>query len=286
MTSSDFAPHSTPPAQLSPAQASFVYWLNGLAPVVTSIVTPLATYWTLRKKPDQTVIQKYNQQINEVVRQFVSGSVGLMGYFGGGETTKGLLYGAGKLFPDAMKLDEASKQVLMIVGGTFISFVGYAFVRPKISTELICSLLKQEERGLKRSYAHLSRYKPMRWLQKWADSNLIDPKSGAPNLAKMARYSAGFLTAYLGGGALLIGLLKNVFPHLSQSSASQPSVAQADVSSHRRSPFAVARPSAPTAMTPEHAHLYFARKVQDRSYSAMSQPGYGLGYRQSHPYRV
>ncbi len=146
MSSPDSKPSLASNVSLSPSQASFVYWLNGLAPILTSIMTPLSAYWTLRTKP-ATVIQKYNQQVNEVVRQFVSGTVGLVGYFGGGESTKALLSGLSHFQDkkDGPGLSEASKQVLMIVGGTVISFIGYAFIRPKISTELICKLLKQED---------------------------------------------------------------------------------------------------------------------------------------------
>lgn len=272
-SSPDRAANTISPVQLSPAQASFVYWLNGLAPVLTSIVTPLATYWVLRKKPDKTAIQKYNQQVNEVVRQFVSGTVGLVGYFGGGETTKGLLDGAGKLFPDSAKMDEASKQVLMIVGGTLISFLGYAFIRPKISTDLICNLLKQEDTGLKRSYQNLSTFKPMRWLQNWADNNLIS-KKGGPDLSKTARYSAGFLTAYLGGGALLIGLLKKVFQCPAQP-ASSNSREQKQLPALPG--FPMAGQPVPMGVTPLPANLYFARNTQPRLYMGQSSPvGTGL----------
>lgn len=259
MSSPDFSSNTGQSAQLSPAQASFVYWLNGLAPVLTSIVTPLATYWTLRKKPDKTVIQKYNQQINEVVRQFVSGTVGLVGYFGGGETTKGLLNGAGKLFPESVKLDEATKQVLMIVGGTAISFLGYAFIRPKISIDLICNLLKQEDHGLKRSYQNLSSFKPMRWLQEWTDTNLIDRKSGEPDLSKTARYSAGLLTAYLGGGALLIGLMKQVFQH-----SAQPGMPKVETPFQRNAirAFPIGGQPVPASFSAEQANLYFAHRLQ------------------------
>jgi hypothetical protein len=257
MSSPDFSSNTGQSAQLSPAQASFVYWLNGLAPVLTSIVTPLATYWTLRKKPDKTIIQKYNQQINEVVRQFVSGTVGLVGYFGGGETTKGLLNGAGKLFPESVKLDEATKQVLMIVGGTAISFLGYAFIRPKISTDLIWKLLKQEEQAAKRSPEVLSSCKPIRWLQQWVDQTLVP--AGKPDLSKTARYSAGLLTAYLGGGALLIGLMKQVFQHSAQSGI--PSVETSSPGNAIRV-FPIGGQPVPSSFSAEQANLYFAHRLQ------------------------
>lgn len=237
-------------SQLSPAQASFVYWLNGLAPILTSIVTPLATYWTLRKKPDKTVIQKYNQQVNEVVRQFVSGTVGLVGYFGGGETTKGLLNGLGGLFKGPAPMSESTKQVCMIVGGTVISFIGYAFIRPKISTELICKLLKQEEGQAMRTRNAVTRCDWMQRVQEWVDKTLVP--DGKPQLRKTALVSAGFLTAYLGGGALGIGLLKHFFQNKAGGySAPVSQVDNALVSSGHQK-------ESPPLQAP--ANLYFAHR--------------------------
>jgi hypothetical protein len=133
---------SNSPAPLSPIQASFVYWLNGLAPVATNIVTPLVVYWNMRHKV-QSLLCKYNVQVNEVVRQFISGTIGLLSYFGGGELTRGLLHGV--LGVKKSSLDDSTRQVAMITGGVLASFIGFAFVRPYISTELICKFLKHEK---------------------------------------------------------------------------------------------------------------------------------------------
>jgi hypothetical protein len=133
---------------LSPAQASFIYWLNGLAQVATNIVTPLVVYWRMRNMPQGPLV-KYNQQVNEVVRQFISGTIGLVSYFGGGELTRGLINGS--LGLKKSNMDDASKHVAMIVGGVLASFIGFAFVRPYISTNLICKFLKQE-RGVEASF--------------------------------------------------------------------------------------------------------------------------------------
>lgn len=226
---------------LSPAQASFVYWLNGLAQVATNIVTPLIVYWRMRKMPQGPLV-KYNQQINEVVRQFISGTIGLVSYFGGGELTRGLINGSlgarGK-----GEMDDSSKHVAMIVGGVIASFIGFAFVRPYISTNLICKFLKQE-RGVEAMFTshdvvdilksgqelgHTDAYSIRKamaaleqkktslvsaeagaiskhWLigplQKWVDHHLV-PR-GKPDLVKLARYSTMALTGYLSALTILL----------------------------------------------------------------------------------
>lgn len=226
-------------SELSPAQARFVYWLNGLAPVVTNVITPLVVFWKMggsRKLP----LVKYNQQVNEVVRQFISGTIGLVSYFGGGELTKGAL---NRVFDNnGRTLDESSKQVAMIVGGVAMSFIGFAFVRPYVSTELICKFLKQEkgleqsiseqkarailkaacpnpqslqkginllEGTLKEQAAELAGAKSnnaaIRWLQNKVDQHLLP--GGQPNLKKTALVSTAALSGYL---ALLTGALWGV----------------------------------------------------------------------------
>ncbi|WP_373533011.1 hypothetical protein [Vampirovibrio sp.] len=225
-------PNANPSTELSPAQARFVYWLNGLAPVATNIVTPFVVFLTmmLGKNKTKPVFTKYNQQVNEVVRQFVSGTIGLISYFGGGELTKSAL---NRVFDEHNQpMSEASKQVAMIVGGVAMSFIGFAFVRPYISTDLICKFLKQEK-GLEQEVAQdkvrqiltaacpnpinlqkgltllddilkkqaakeagaKSEHTVIRWLQAKIDQHLL-PK-GQPDLKKTAIASTAALSAYL-----------------------------------------------------------------------------------------
>lgn len=161
------SPYSNPHTELSSSQARFVYWLNGLAPVATNIVTPLIVYWNMKKQP-HTLVSKYNVQVNEVVRQLISGTIGLVSYFGGGELTRALV---NKTF-DGQKntLDDATKQVAMITGGVVASFIGFAFVRPYASTELICKFLKREE-GVAASFSEQT-------LRTILDEARIDARNG------------------------------------------------------------------------------------------------------------
>lgn len=243
--SSPVLPNVPKQSELSPAQARFVYWLNGLAPVVTNVITPLVVFWKMGSSSKLPLV-KYNQQVNEVVRQFISGTIGLVSYFGGGELTKGAL---NRVFDrNGRTLDESSKQVAMIVGGVAMSFIGFAFVRPYVSTELICKFLKQEkgleqsisekkakeilkaacpnpqslqnglnllEGTLKEQAAELAGAKSnntaIRWLQNKVDQHLLP--NGQPNLKKTALVSTAALSGYL---ALLTGALWSVNRALNQ----------------------------------------------------------------------
>jgi hypothetical protein len=192
------------------------------------------------KKQPQTLLSKYNMQVNEVVRQLISGTIGLVSYFGGGELTRALVNRTFK--DDRNALDDATKQVAMIAGGVAASFIGFAFVRPYVSTELICKFLKREE-GIEARFsegevqsilkqaqtsipdtlshsqvlalleqeksaqiAQQAGVKSKHWLmepvQRWIDQHLV-PK-GNQDLAKVVRYSTLGLAGYL--TALTLGL--------------------------------------------------------------------------------
>jgi hypothetical protein len=118
-----------------------MYWLSGLAPVLTNLVTPLFVYYKMRNNPSEMV--KYNQQVNEVGRQFISGTIGLLAYFGGGELTRGALNALG-WGTGGGKVNESDQQMGMMLGGTVMNFLGYAILRPMISTPFICKFLKPE----------------------------------------------------------------------------------------------------------------------------------------------
>lgn len=231
---------------LSPQQASFIYWLNGLAPVATNIVTPLVVFHKMSKTNVSEVV-KYNQQINEIGRQFVSGTIGLLSYFGGGELTRGLLnlvFGRNQGISGngpGTGMNEASRQIAMTVGGVIMSFIGFAFIRPLISTSLICQFLKAEGvqvslkkhdaeaiiDGAKDSFSNLfhvdkaksllnakidqltaqalgpsSQNRLMAYLQRKVDEHLVP--EGKPDVRKTAIYSTILLSGYL---STLTGLL-------------------------------------------------------------------------------
>src|SRR5687767_3039480 len=88
--SSSSSSPSNPADHLSPGQAQFVYWFNGLFPITSCILTPLTTY---RKTLTESIsdVQRCNKLLHEVSRQFVSGSIGLVCYFVGGELTRKVL---------------------------------------------------------------------------------------------------------------------------------------------------------------------------------------------------
>jgi hypothetical protein len=220
-------------AHMSSSQvANCNYWLNGLAPVATNIVTPLITYLVMRSKIDKTLLQKYNQQVNEVGRQLVSGTIGLLSYFGGAEITRYLL----KLVLGSdtdQKVDKASRQIAMSVGGVITSFLGFAILRPLLSTDLICKFLKQEgaeeitfnlkemrlqleksakalkHQSVEDRMAEIIREKRVsmsvekkgnHWffgpIQNWVDRHLVP--NGVPKLGKTAAYATLTLSVYLG----------------------------------------------------------------------------------------
>ncbi len=136
------AASSEPSSGLSTHQANQMYWLTGMAPMATNLVTPLMVFWRMRSMPKPLMV-KYNQQVNEVGRQFIGGSIGLLSYFGGGELTRGLLKALGwHKTPDSK--NESNQQVGMMLGGTVMNFLGFAIVRPLISTPIICKFLKKE----------------------------------------------------------------------------------------------------------------------------------------------
>jgi hypothetical protein len=132
--------------------ATQLYWLTGLAPIATNVVTPLMVFWQMRRG-DKSPMVKYNQQVNEVGRQFVSGTIGLISYFGGGEVTRGVLKalnGIGINLGQPMEAqqgqnpDDAPQKVAMLLGGILMSFIGFAVIRPLVGTQLICKFLKKE----------------------------------------------------------------------------------------------------------------------------------------------
>lgn len=129
-------------ANLSPAQASFVYWFNGLFPIVTNVVTTLMVYRTAQKKAISD-LSRYNQQVNEVSRQFVSGTIGLISYFGGGEMTRAVLDHMTGKKNNNNKMTNGQKQVAMIVGAGLGSFFGFAVLRPWFSTTLVSQFQKE-----------------------------------------------------------------------------------------------------------------------------------------------
>jgi hypothetical protein len=211
-------PDQKPPSQ----QDRSLFWFVGLFPILTSIVTPLTLYYKVKKKPNASDIQRYNDLLQEFCRQVVSGTVGLLSYFGGGGLTRALA----NLMPSHKK--EASDQLAeqkdqhdkMVKGGMILSFVGYGLVRPFVSTDILYLLRKSEAPQSARSTA-----KPLpRWqseLQHWVDRRLL--AHGQPQLGKTAVLSVVSLGAYLGGLALAIYGVSRLFRQPEATSSPAPS---------------------------------------------------------------
>jgi hypothetical protein len=185
---------------LTPQQARFVYLFGGLFPIITSVVTPLSVYRKVLKKPNASDIQRYNDLLQEVSRQLVSGSIGIISYFSGGALANGLQ----KLFHK--KTDQESSQntsgsqyVRMFVGGHLLSFVGYSFIRPAIQTDLLYLVrLKEGAIGQSPSSSHPGWQGKVR---RWVEQHLVP--NGQPQLKKTALLSVLGLGGYLGGLGLI-----------------------------------------------------------------------------------
>jgi hypothetical protein len=210
---------------LSPQQALFVYWFNGLFPILTSIVTPLTVYRKVLKKPNASDIQRYNDLLQEVSRQLVSGTIGLVSYFSGGALTRQLL----NLFPEKQNGQHHNddQHVKMIVGGSVLSFIGYSFLRPSIATDILYLLRKNETpEGKAVPAKSLSSWQKN--LVAWIDQKLI--KNGKPQLKKAALLSFGMLGTYLTTLAFAIYGISRLFHHSAikpenpQQSPSQPTI--------------------------------------------------------------
>jgi len=224
--------------------ATQLYWLTGLAPIATNVVTPLMVFWQLRRGNKAPMV-KYNQQVNEVGRQFVSGTIGLVSYFGGGEVTRGILKGLNGIGfnvgqpvcqQNGQNPDDSGQKVAMLLGGILMSFVGFAVIRPWVSTQLICKFLKKEAGvevaltepqyqtikaethtrpelvgRIEKQLAEMAKADsgkavdgfPIQQIQRWVDKNLFT-SSGDPKLAKTAGVATLALTGWLTG---LTGIL-------------------------------------------------------------------------------
>lgn len=217
--------------------ATQLYWLTGLAPIVTNVVTPLMVFLDLRyfKKEAPLLIEQYNQQVQELSRQFISGTIGIVSYFGGGEITRGVLnllnifgfkYGPNKT--SGNPVDDSRQKVTMLLGGMAMSFIGFAIVRPLLSIRLIFQFKKAEgvkaaltgkelnaihaQANTKEEIQRLTHEKLakvvnkeiganrqggfiMRKIQGWVDRNLFE--NGVPKLGKTVGVSTLALTAWL-----------------------------------------------------------------------------------------
>jgi hypothetical protein len=190
--SSSSSSPSNPADHLSPGQAQFVYWFNGLFPITSCILTPLTTY---RKTLTESIsdVQRYNKLLHEVSRQFVSGSIGLVCYFVGGELTRKVLDATLWKGKDP---SESDKHVGMIVGGAMLSFIGYTFIRPWLAMDILHTLEKKETpdgKIMDIPLANASRLK--KGVISWVDNHFF--QHGVPQLKGAASASSLALGGYL-----------------------------------------------------------------------------------------
>jgi len=93
--------------------------------------------------------------MNEVARQIISGSIGLITYFGGGRLTENLIQMVSHKRHRA--LNNTDRDTLMVMGGTTLSFIGYGFIRPMFSTTVLLHWLKSREHGAKQSLSAIGK---------------------------------------------------------------------------------------------------------------------------------
>jgi hypothetical protein len=119
--------------QLTPQQQqSMMYWVGGLSPLATNLVTPVVTHYRLKMTnlPEQ---ERRMNVVQEVARQVVSAGLQLTSFFGGAWLMKKLGGGAAN--------KAGSNTLLQFLGGVFFAFLSYAFIRPLISTEIVLHYL-------------------------------------------------------------------------------------------------------------------------------------------------
>lgn len=192
---------------LTPGQAEFIYWFNGIMPVLTNVVTPIVTFWSCRRNSISSSA-KYNQVITEIARQFVSGTLGLFAYFGGGEMARNVMNWA-KPQETKGQSPSAPRELSMIIGAGLMGFVAYSFVRPFVATKLVSEYLiqksPQELKALKHKILESSgsRLAPslLSMKLKLGMNSLMDKHFAAnsehPLIGKAAWVSTGLLGFYL-----------------------------------------------------------------------------------------
>lgn len=108
-------------------QQQVMYWVGGLSPLATNVVTPMVTSYRLNLA-DLSPEEKRMNIIQEVARQTVSAGLQLASFFGGAW-----------LFRQAS--GKANQTLPEFLTGVFFAFVSYAFIRPLVSTEIVLRYL-------------------------------------------------------------------------------------------------------------------------------------------------
>ena len=117
-------------------QQEIMYWVGGLAPLATNVVTPIVTHYRLKQSDLSPEERRFND-IQEISRQIVSGMLQVASFFGGA-----WLFGKAG--------GTQSNRLVEFLGGVFCAFIAYAFIRPLLSTEIILRKLYPESGQLNR----------------------------------------------------------------------------------------------------------------------------------------
>jgi len=121
-----------------------MYWATGVASIISNIVIPTVVYLSLGKS-SKTPIEKYNLLLNEIGRQFISGSIGLLSFFGGGALVRAGINFYNKQKTSQKQMDEGDKHLYMLLGAIATKFISSALLKPLLSTQLILQFLEKEK---------------------------------------------------------------------------------------------------------------------------------------------
>jgi hypothetical protein len=228
------SPSSTSDSQsnvtFSPAQAKFMYWFTGLAPIPKAL-TPLATFWgDVRKSqyrklpPGVRAARLYQNVVSDVGRQTATCTFQLVSYFVAGDLIKLALkqisFKQGKSAPkDKKAKDEARQQIIIQVLSLVIQVTATILSRPFGASQLI-GLFHQEAKPMAATGG--------KWqgrVNNWVNKNLraLGTKHLLP--FKTAMLATGGISLYLGSlVAVLYGIstmLEKAFPRLYPSKKKQ-----------------------------------------------------------------
>ncbi len=114
-----------------PHQQRLIFWVGGLAPLATNVITPIVTHYRFKNSGLSREEQVFNVR-QETARQIVSGALQVISFFGGawlmGKTA-----------------GEQSRTLVSFLGGTLAAFISYSFIRPLVSSEIILRWLYTQD---------------------------------------------------------------------------------------------------------------------------------------------
>lgn len=112
-------------------QQTLMYWVGGLSPLATNVVTPIVTHYRFKKSDLPESERRFNVS-QEIARQTVSGALQVLSFFGGA-----WIFG--------QMGGQKSRTLVEFLGGVFCAFVSYALIRPLVSSEIILRWLYRSD---------------------------------------------------------------------------------------------------------------------------------------------